>query len=144
MSARHEAMADKVAQRPARIRRQVRRARLLAVALVASETPGETVTAGMRVRMSWTDGDPNVVTAVFNPDRGDAAVVWLLGRDLLVAGCDAPAGLGDVSVLPDPGRPWLVELVLSTDSGHACLRLSGTHLRAFLRRTYDVSGGDQR
>lgn len=142
MSTHYETTARRAAQSPAGTRR--RRARLMAVALVPSCAPGETTQADALVRLSWTDGDPHVVTAVFNPDCGDAAVVWLLGRDLLMAGCDAPAGLGDVSVLPDPVRPRLVELVLSTDSGRACLRLSGTRLRAFLNCTYDASGGARR
>src|ERR671919_696784 len=56
----------------------------------------------IRVRglLRWTSTDPHTVALVFHPGAG-TEVTWLVGRDLLAAGVAGPAGLGDVSILPD-------------------------------------------
>lgn len=95
------------------------------------------------VGLHWSDADPHSVGCVF--PGGTECVRWLISRDLLTDGCARPMGIGDVSVLPDPFRPGWAELVLSTDSGRACMRFAIADLAAFLDGLDDPhSGADRR
>lgn len=87
------------------------------------------------VRLSWTRREPHAVTLSFR--TGTTPVVWMVGRELLTTGLLAPAGLGDITVLPDPTDPHRAEMLLSTPSGRACLRFSPAHLGAYLDRLPD-------
>ena len=68
--------------------------------------------------------------------------VWTVGRDLLIAGLDAPAGVGDVSIMPDlRSHDRRVELVLRGQRGighNAALSLPVDPLSRFLDRTRAV------
>lgn len=86
-------------------------------------------------RLSWTRREPRAVALSFR--TGAQPVVWTISRELLAAGLLAPAGLGDVTVLPDPTDPGLTELVLSSPSGHACLRFLTSQVADYLRRLPD-------
>ena len=59
------------------------------------------------VALVWCPREPHVVQLVFSPGP-----VWLLDRALLADGLHAPAGLGDVTVIPALDGPHL-EVVLS-------------------------------
>lgn len=60
-------------------------------------------------------------------------VPWSLSRDLLLAGMDYPAGIGDVMLLP--ASEDHCELVLSSPSGRATLQVPTHLLRAFVAQT---------
>jgi hypothetical protein len=98
--------------------------------------------APIRIRgvLRWTSTDPHVVAMVFHSGTR-AEVTWLVDRDLLTAGVHGPAGLGDVSVLPDLCSDAHRELVLSSPDGHRGLRFPVAALTAFLERTRDAKGG---
>lgn len=122
--------------------RRVVRGRLAMGYLVAGDA-GAVWAWPITVGLRWSDADPHSVECVF--PSGDADVRWLISRDLLVEGCARPVGIGDVSVLPDPFWPGWAELVLSTDSGRACMRFPVADLAAFLDRLDEPeSGADQR
>jgi hypothetical protein len=90
--------------------------------------------AAVRGLLRWSSTDPHTVAVVFRPGtRGE--VVWLVGRDLLAAGVHGPAGLGDVSVLPDLRSTAHRELVLSSPQGRRAFRMPVAALVAFLDRT---------
>ncbi|WP_161992535.1 SsgA family sporulation/cell division regulator [Pseudonocardia sp. EV170527-09] len=89
-------------------------------------------TMPITVRMLWQPRDSAVVTTWF-PELVQGPV-WFLSVELLAAGCDAPAGLGDVSLIPHPHNPQRAELILVGDSGRACLSLPLPPLRRFLAR----------
>jgi hypothetical protein len=95
----------------------------------------------IRVRglLRWTSTDPHTVALVFRPGTR-AEVTWLIGRDLLDAGVHGPAGLGDVSVLPDLRSGVHRELVLSSPTGRRAFRFPVAPLVSFLERT-DMAGG---
>lgn len=65
---------------------------------------------------------------------GGADIEWVFARQLLAAGLEAPAGLGDVRVRPAAGRRTTVEL--HTPEGAALLRFDTGELRHFLWRSH--------
>jgi Streptomyces sporulation and cell division protein, SsgA len=98
---------------------------------------------------SWTDvpavllyraDDPFAVRITFG-DTGAATgddsdgVVWLVGRELLQAGLDRPAGEGDVRLWPAAASTDVLFLHLRAPSGEALFELSRATLAAFLRET---------
>ncbi|RZT75517.1 sporulation and cell division protein SsgA [Pseudonocardia sediminis] len=85
------------------------------------------------IRLTWSPNDPLLATASI-PTNTDRTVEWSLSIDLLTAGLDHPAGLGDVCVLPDPADPTRAELVLSSDTGRICLGFAVENLIDFLAR----------
>jgi Streptomyces sporulation and cell division protein, SsgA len=93
----------------------------------------------VRGLLRWTSTDPHTVALVFRPGT-PAEVTWLVGRDLLAAGVRGPAGLGDVSVLPDLRSGTHRELVLSSPQGRRGFRFPVAPVVAFLDRT-DMAGG---
>jgi hypothetical protein len=80
---------------------------------------------------------------VFHPGTR-AEVTWLIGRDLLDAGVHGPAGVGDVSILPDLRSGAHRELVLSSPDGRRGLRFPVAVVVAFLDRTRDETDGGAR
>jgi hypothetical protein len=96
-------------------------------------------------------GAPSEVSALFSYDARDPyavrirfgsahaggtdAVTWLIGRELLRAGLDQPAGDGDVRVGPTAARSDVLFLHLRAPSGEALMELSRTALAAFVRGT---------
>jgi hypothetical protein len=93
----------------------------------------------VRGLLRWTSTDPHTVALVFRPGAG-SEVTWLVGRDLLAAGVAGPAGLGDVSILPDLHSSAHRELVLSSPSGRRAFRFPVAALVAFLDRTREMGG----
>lgn len=106
----------------------------------------------LTVWLRWRSDDPWAVAVTFGTSAD--ATCWLIGLELLVAGCVGPAGLGDVSLLPappEPGQPGAsgehgvlgglggpvaayTELILSSPTGQACLRLRTADLAGVLDR----------
>lgn len=83
------------------------------------------------VRIAFGDvGDEN---GVVDPD--DAGVAWLLSRELLQAGLEAPAGEGDVRLWPARATADVLFLHLRAPSGEALFELSRASVAAFLRQT---------
>ncbi|WP_051940844.1 SsgA family sporulation/cell division regulator [Phaeacidiphilus oryzae] len=94
---------------------------------------------------SWTEtdvvlryrpADPFAFRMLFPPDVGlnERATEWILSRELLAAGLNAPAGLGDVHIWPCGQHSTVVEL--SAAEGTARLAFVTEELRAFLRASY--------
>ncbi|MFC5992907.1 SsgA family sporulation/cell division regulator [Pseudonocardia hispaniensis] len=95
----------------------------------------------VQVILTWRPTRPHEVTLTAPGAAPGAA--WVFARDLLAAGLDAPAGLGDVSVLPDlAAEEERVELVLSSPSGRMALPLPVAVLRSFLAATWDIVPAD--
>ena len=87
--------------------------------------------APIRVALSWSRSNPLEVWLEF-PDAG---VYWVVARELLAQGLAGPAGLGDVTLLPDLHDPRWLELILSSPDGVVGLRLPAAELTEFLRAT---------
>ena len=99
--------------------------------LLVESLDRDATAARIPILLAWSSNDPLVVVCEFPEER----VSWIIGRDLLAAGLDAPAGLGDVAVLPDLLDPERLELILSSPYGRVGLLLPRTELAAFLRAT---------
>jgi hypothetical protein len=101
---------------------------------------------------SWTDvpallcydaTDPFAVRIAFG-EVGDAhsgvqlddgGIAWLVSRELLQRGMDAPAGVGDVRLWPAHAATDVLFLHLRAPSGEALFELSRATVAAFLRQT---------
>ena len=101
------------------------------------------------VKLRWSTDAPYTVSLAM--EQGcDQWLTWLLSRDLLADGLHhAPAGLGDISFLPDFDHPGHLEMVLSsTDTWKVPEQLDGYRgtslrvprrpLREFLNRTWQL------
>jgi hypothetical protein len=96
---------------------------------------------------SWTEvpalliydaADPFAVRITFGDvsvDDGGDGVTWLVGRELLQAGLERPAGDGDVRVWPASATADVLFLHLRAPSGEALFELSRATLAAFLRQS---------
>jgi hypothetical protein len=98
--------------------------------------------ARLRVVLSYLPEDPFAVRMAFPaefslddlPDgEGSEDIVWVFARQLLSAGLELPAGVGDVHVRPAPGRRTMVEL--RAPEGTALLQFDTADLRRFLWRS---------
>ncbi|WP_406198963.1 SsgA family sporulation/cell division regulator [Kitasatospora sp. NBC_01560] len=109
--------------------------------------------ARLRVTLSYCPDDPLAVRMAFpaefsldEPDAGRDAgpgqdagrdagqdIVWVFARQLLTAGLELPAGVGDVHVRPAAGRRTMVEL--RAPEGTALVQFDSTDLRRFLWRS---------
>ncbi|MEV8323894.1 SsgA family sporulation/cell division regulator [Kitasatospora sp. NPDC059811] len=102
----------------------------------------------LRVVLSYLPEDPLAVRMAFpaefsldEPADGGAGpgadgaddIVWVFARQLLSAGLELPAGVGDVHVRPAVGRRTMVEL--RAPEGTALLQFDTTDLRRFLWRS---------
>ncbi|MFI6846970.1 SsgA family sporulation/cell division regulator [Kitasatospora sp. NPDC050467] len=70
-----------------------------------------------------TDGDSD----------GGQDIVWVFARQLLSAGLELPAGVGDVHIRPAAGRRTMVEL--RAPEGTALLQFDSADVRRFLWRS---------
>jgi hypothetical protein len=99
---------------------------------------------------SWTEvpalllydvSDPYAVRIAFGDGVADdtadqdAAITWLLSRELLQAGLERPAGDGDVRLWPAKAASDVLYLHLRAPSGEALFELSRASVAAFLRQT---------
>lgn len=92
-------------------------------------------------QFTWLRVDPLVIT-LWLPSGRDT-VRWDLGRDLLYAGTAAPAGRGDVRVLPERCDCCLacgggVRIILRTPSGYAELFADADAIERLVDDTYDL------
>jgi hypothetical protein len=70
---------------------------------------------------------------------GDGVVRWSFARELLTAGVDAPAGDGDVRIVPVGARDGRrVRIQLSSPDGAAVLEAPLTQMVEFLAATFAV------
>ncbi|MFJ9951060.1 SsgA family sporulation/cell division regulator [Kitasatospora sp. NPDC091207] len=103
--------------------------------------------ARLRVTLAYRPEDPLAVRMGFpaefsldepadGPDTGREQgpdIEWVFARQLLTAGLELAAGLGDVHIRPAPGRRTMVEL--RAPEGTALVRFDTTDLRRFLWRS---------
>ncbi|MFF2042184.1 SsgA family sporulation/cell division regulator [Kitasatospora sp. NPDC058170] len=66
-------------------------------------------------------------------EGGGQDIEWVFARQLLTAGLELPAGVGDVHIRPALGRRTMVEL--RAPEGTALLQFDTTDLRRFLWRS---------
>jgi hypothetical protein len=94
----------------------------------------------VRASLRYDPIDPYAVHVLFHAESaGGEAVGWSFARELLVAGLDEPAGIGDVRVWPwATPRGDFVALALSSPDGNALFEVPRSVLVRFLRRTYVV------
>ncbi|GIM86444.1 SsgA family sporulation/cell division regulator [Salinispora arenicola] len=94
----------------------------------------------VRASLRYDPADPYAVHVLFHAESaGGEAVSWSFARELLVAGLDEPAGIGDVRVWPwATPRGDFVALALSSPDGNALFEVPRSVLVRFLRRTYVV------
>lgn len=100
----------------------------------------DAVTLPVRASLRYDPSDPYAVHVMFHPDSlGAESVSWSFARDLLVAGMDEAAGIGDVRVWPwATPRGDVVALALSSPDGNALFEVQRSVLVRFLRRTFSV------
>ncbi|MEU9078909.1 SsgA family sporulation/cell division regulator [Kitasatospora sp. NPDC048538] len=99
----------------------------------------------LRVVLTYLPADPFAVRMAFPAEfslddpaadgagpgePGGEDVVWVFARQLLSAGLELPAGVGDVHVRPASGRRTMVEL--RAPEGTALIRFDTADLRRFL------------
>jgi hypothetical protein len=99
---------------------------------------------------SWTEvpalllydvADPYAVRIAFGDltedgaTEPDAAITWLLSRELLQVGLQRPAGDGDVRLWPAKAAADVLYLHLRAPSGEALFEMSRASVAAFLRQT---------
>ncbi|MBV2154184.1 SsgA family sporulation/cell division regulator [Kitasatospora sp. SUK 42] len=98
--------------------------------------------ARLRVVLSYQPEDPFAARMAFpaefsldDPVDGQSSedIVWVFARQLLSAGLEVPAGVGDVHVRPGLGRRTMVEL--RAPEGTALLQFDTADLRRFLWRS---------
>jgi hypothetical protein len=106
----------------------------LCMDLTITALPAEANPVLLDVELAWDPADPLCVVLTLAGPR--QSVVWLVGRDLLAAGLDGPAGLGDVAVVPDPWYPATVELVLDPGTDRLALLIDRRDLTLFLETTW--------
>jgi hypothetical protein len=84
--------------------------------------------------------DPYAVNASFRTGRGTdrTAVEWVFARQLLAEGMERPVGDGDVRVSPGSNGARVVNLTLSSPSGHAVFEVPRAAMEDFLARSYSV------
>jgi hypothetical protein len=92
----------------------------------------------VRASLRYDPDDPYAVHVLFHAESaGSEPVSWSFARELLVAGLNEPAGVGDVRVWPWAiPRGDFVALTLSSPDGNALFEVTRSILVRFLRRTY--------
>ncbi|WP_267242045.1 SsgA family sporulation/cell division regulator [Streptomyces sp. PR69] len=98
--------------------------------LVASAPRMETIPVTLR----YDREDPFAVRMAFPPPATleGAEVAWVFSRELLLAGVDAPMGVGDVRVHPYGYDRTVIEF--HAPQGVAMVHIRTAELRRFLRR----------
>src|SRR3954469_17992514 len=101
---------------------------------------------------SWTEvpallcydgSDPFAVRIAFGDvgdgtgavERDETGIAWLVSRELLQSGLNAPSGEGDVRIWPAHAATDVLFLHLRAPSGEALFELSRATVAAFLRQT---------
>jgi hypothetical protein len=102
--------------------------------LVASAPQMESVPATLR----YDREDPFAVRMAFPPPATleGTEVSWAFSRELLAAGVDAPAGVGDVRVRPFGHDRTVLEF--HAPQGIAMVHIRTSELRRFLKRAQDM------
>lgn len=100
----------------------------------------DAVALPVRASLRYDPNDPYAVHVLFHPDASGAEPVsWSFARDLLVAGIDEAAGIGDVRIWPwATPRGEVVALALSSPDGNALFEVQRSVLVRFLRRTFSA------
>jgi hypothetical protein len=106
------------------------------VRLIAPDSTALRVDASLR----YDPADPYALHVLFHAaSPGGEAVTWSFARELMVAGLDEPAGIGDVRMWPwNTPRGDFVAMALSSPDGNALFEVPRSALVRFLRRTYVV------
>ncbi len=78
-------------------------------------------------------GDVGDETGTVEPD--ETGVAWLVSRELLLSGLNAPSGDGDVRIWPAHAAADVLFLHLRAPSGEALFELSRAAVAAFLAHT---------
>jgi hypothetical protein len=101
----------------------------------------EESTVPLTATLTYCADDPYAVSLSFHSGL-DEPVRWVIGRELLFAGSRSPQGLGDVQVWPSAATDGLTASVLnielSSPSGHAHFEVPAAELADFLRRTDEI------
>ncbi|MEV4556766.1 SsgA family sporulation/cell division regulator [Kitasatospora sp. NPDC049285] len=105
---------------------------VLLLDVVVEPCPGLQVSVPARLR--YHRADPYAVHLDCHADLDDP-ITWLFARDLLSAGLDGWAGIGDVTIRRSLADPELVAIALSTPGHTAVLRTPVEPVRDFLRLT---------
>ncbi|WP_406205939.1 SsgA family sporulation/cell division regulator [Kitasatospora sp. NBC_01560] len=115
----------------------------------AQRTPAEACAVPLELRAVVCPGFTVSVAACLRYDRAepyavyldnhvdlDEPITWMFARDLLAAGLNGWAGLGDVSVHPGAGASSeTLFIALGGDTGAVVLRAQAVLVRAFLDAT---------
>jgi sporulation and cell division protein SsgA len=89
-------------------------------------------------RWSYRADDPFAVMMSIARPSG-RWIDWLMARDLIVAGLDAPAGIGDVQLTPfTDGEFDVLEVKIGDDEGFASLEFDRSLIERFLSATCDI------
>ena len=90
--------------------------------------------------LSYVVSDPFAVRIGFGDadEPVDDGITWLLGRELLAAGLERPAGDGDVRLWPARTSGDVLYLHLRAPSGEALFEVSRATVAAFLQRTEEL------
>ncbi|MGY1814139.1 SsgA family sporulation/cell division regulator [Blastococcus sp. SYSU D00820] len=90
--------------------------------------------------LSYEVADPYAVRISFGEggEPAEEGISWLVGRELLSAGLDRPAGEGDVRLWPARTTGDVLFLHLRAPSGEALFEVSRTTVATFLRHTEDL------
>ncbi|MFL6124946.1 SsgA family sporulation/cell division regulator [Actinophytocola sp.] len=95
-------------------------------------------TTPVRSRWSYRADEPFTVTAAFQTDR-DRWVEWVFSRELLVAGLNDPAGVGDVRFRPIEERGLrMLACEIESPEGYALLELDHEAVAEFLDATEEI------
>jgi hypothetical protein len=98
------------------------------------------VTLPVEACFRYDPKDPYAITVVFQAETTDGSLAcWVFGRELLAAGLDKSAGLGDVRLKPR-WRPWgrVVMFSLSAPDGQARLKARRRVLARLLEQAYSL------
>ena len=119
--------------------------------MINRATPGYTCPTTLHLvgPQSWTEvpallsyevSDPFAVRITFGDTGTDdgEGISWLVGRELLHAGLDHPAGEGDVRLWPSRTSGDVLFLHLRAPSGEALFELSRAAVAGFLQLTESV------
>jgi hypothetical protein len=89
-------------------------------------------------RWSYSAYDPFAVSLAVRT-RHDRWVEWLIGRELVTAALEAPAGEGDVRMRPLTVQGYdIVEIEIRSHDGRAVLEVDRDLLRSFVDATHEM------
>jgi hypothetical protein len=89
-------------------------------------------------RWSYSAYDPFAVSLAVRT-RHERWVEWLIGRELVMAGLDEPAGEGDVRMRPLTVQSYdIVEIEIQSHDGRAVLEVDQELLRSFVDATLEM------